>query len=136
MNVINAGRRMVVCLIALGLVMSVVTVAEGATFTGAFQKQGGVRMHGSAGQTVRVTVMLNGKILTSAGAAVTVTASNGATVTSGHTTGGWFSTPLDAGTYTVTATTLHYTATGSVTTEQSTSTAALTLNLVPKTATH
>ena len=127
MKIVNAGRRIVLCLAALSLVISVVPVAL-ATPVPAMQKTGGVR--GVNGQILRVTVKLNRKTLKNVSAAISITTADGTAVVSGVTSkAGMYATPLDVGTYTVTATTTKYTATGNVTAEQSTNPAVLILNL-------
>lgn len=135
MKIFNAGRRIVACLVALGLAVSIVSVAAAAPVASGMQTPGGVR--GDNGQHLRVTVKLNGKPLMNVVAAVAITAADGTAVVTGVTSKrGVYSTALDAGTYTVTATTTHYTATGSVTIVQSISPAMLTLDLTLKTPTN
>jgi hypothetical protein len=133
MKIFNAGRRTVVCLIAFGLCFSIIPIASAATLAAAMQKPGGVR--GDKGQTLRVLVNLNGVLLKNVAATVSITAADGTVVVSGMTSkSGAYSTALDAGTYTVTVTTTHYTATQSVTIVESTSPEVVTVKLTAKAA--
>jgi len=133
MKIFNAGRHTLACLIALGLGLSMVSGASAARLASALQQTGGVR--GDTGQTLRVLVNLHGSLLQNVAAAVTITAADGTTVASGTTSmGGAYTTALDAGTYNVTVTTNHFTATQSVTIVQSTSPAVITVKLTPKVA--
>ena len=134
MNVFNAVRRTVVCLVALGLVMSIAPVASGAPMRSALQTPGGVR--GANGQPLRVTVKLGEKPLVHVKIAIKITAADGTVVVAAGTAfkNAVYSTPLDAGTYTVTVTTAHYTGSSSVTIVHSISPALLTIHLEKQTA--
>jgi hypothetical protein len=131
MKIFNAGRRTVVCLIALGLGLNVVSAASAARSSRAIQQTGGVR--GDNGQTLKVVVNLNGASLRNVTAAVTITAADGTPVVTGVTSAaGVYSIPLNVGTYNVTVTTTHYSSTQSITIVQSITPAVMTMNLKPK----
>jgi hypothetical protein len=131
MKMFNAGRRTVVCLVALGLGLSLVSVASAARTAGAMQQTGGVR--GDNGQILKVVVNLNGSMLKNVPAAVSITTPDGTPVITGKTSmGGTYSTPLDVGTYNVTVTTTHFSSTQSITIVQSTSPAVMTVDLKPR----
>jgi hypothetical protein len=128
MNAFNARRRTAVFLVAFGLWMTVPRVAAAAPSP--MQKTGGVRtaMASNSGQTLLVTVTLDGKPV--ANATVAVRSSTGVAVASGTTSNeGLFSIPLEVGSYTVTATSAAYVATSNVTIMQSESPMAMTLTL-------
>jgi hypothetical protein len=94
-------------------------------------KPGGVR--GDQGQTLRVIVKLKGQTLKNVAATIKITGSDQqGTVTGTTSMKGVYSVALNPGTYTVTATTAHYTASGNITIVASTNPAILTLNLAPK----
>jgi hypothetical protein len=85
---------------------------------------------GDNGQLLRVTVTLNGKL--QPGVRVKVAVSDGSVVVSGLTAkNGTYIAPLDAGDYTVSATTSKGTATSPVTIVKSTDPALISLALAP-----
>ena len=128
MNVFNAQRRIAVYLVAFGLWMTILRVAAAAPSP--MQSTGGVRgaLSSAAGQSLIVTVTLDGQPV--ANATVAVRSSAGMTVASRTTSSeGLVSIPLPAGNYTVTATSGSSVATSSVAIVQSEEPAALALNL-------
>ena len=126
----NLGRKALVPLFALLVFVSITHVAFAAPSPQ--DSKGGVRS--ADGQTLRVTVLLNGKPW--AKAAVVITKADGTPAVSGVTGGNgtYTTTSLDAGVFTVTASTTHYTATGNITLVKSAETAFLKLTLAKKPA--
>ena len=143
MNRFGAGNTLVsACTLALLLSIPVLVGAASLSAHGQVQrsyppasnvvvKPGGVR--GDQGQTLRVIVKLKGQTLMHVAAAIKITGSDQqGTVTGKTSTKGVYSVALNPGTYTVTATTAHDTASGDITIVASTNPAILTLNLAPK----
>ena len=139
----NAGNTLVsACTIGLVLSTPVLVGAASLSAPGHAQqsrppianvviKPGGVR--GDQGQTLRVIVKLKGQTLTHVAATIKITGSDQQGTVSGTTSmKGVYSVALNPGTYTVTATTARYTASGDITIVASTNPAILTLNLAPK----
>ena len=123
-----AARRSLLFTFALGLLLSFFPVALAAPHP-AMQHAAGTGRAGN-GQVLRVTVTLAGKL--QRGVKVSVTGGEQSVTVSGVTGKyGTYITTLDAGTYTVTATSPHGTATGPVTLVKSTDPALLSLTLAP-----
>lgn len=128
MTIPNLGRKAIVALFALFVFISVCSQSFAAPAPQ--DSKGGMRS--ADGQTLRVTVILNGKPW--AKASVVITKADGSPAVSGMTgaNGTYTTTSLDAGTFRVTASTVHYTATGNVTLVKSTEMAFLKLTLAKK----
>ncbi len=131
MTIPNLLRKALTAIFALLVFVSVSNVALAAPIPQ--QSKGGMRgMSSVDGQTLRVTVILNGKPW--AKASVVITKADGSPAVSGMTSanGTFTTTSLVAGTFTVTASTVHYTATGNVTLVKSNEMAFLKLTLAKK----
>jgi hypothetical protein len=127
-SLVSATRKSVMPIIAMLLILNIC----GAAFALPMQKgtnTGGVG-RGDNGQILTVSVTLNG--LPVAGARIAVAVGDGSVFLHGTTAkNGKYSAPLDAGLYTVTATSPKGKASDSVTIVQSMSPAFLTLTLAP-----
>ena len=135
MNQFTFGRKMFFALIAALLVIGASQRTADAqqqpvNNQHSLGDRGGTRS--GNGQTMSVMAKLNGKGWGKA--TVVVTAADGTQVDKGVTdaTGTYTNNSLAAGTYTVTVSTAHYTATQSVTIVQSTDTNSVTLTLTKK----
>jgi hypothetical protein len=135
MNQFAFGRKMFFALIAALLVIGASQRTADAqqqpvNNQHSLGDRGGTRS--GNGQTMSVMAKLNGKGWGKA--TVVVTAADGTQVDKGVTdaTGTYTNNSLAAGTYTVTVSTAHYTATQSVTIVQSTDTNSVTLTLTKK----
>ena len=123
----NLGRKALVALIAL---LVFVSISTNASATPSPQDpKGGQRS--ATGQSLRVNVLLSGKPV--ANASVVIHNAEGATIASGMTdANGSFTTSLEDGEYTVTASTAGYSARSKVKMVQSDHPASVTLTLVAK----
>ncbi len=131
------GRKVCFALVAVVLVFGVslcTSAAQQSSSGGQHPQDGRGVIRGASGQALSVMAKLNGKGWGKA--TVVVTAADGTQVDKGVTdsTGTYTNNSLAAGTYTVTVSTAHYTATQSVTIVQSTDTNAVTLTLTKKPA--